>query len=444
GAVPPIHCLRLLSNVYVIPAIYAEARAVFTHTAPTGTYRGAGRPEATYLVERLIEGAARSMGVDPVALRRRNLIAPAAMPYKTHSDITYDVGEFEIVLDKALALADRGGFAARRAASERCGRRRGLGIGHYVELSALFNERMGLRVESDGSVVIASGTFSHGQGHETTYAQIVSDWLGVPIDRIRLEQGDTAAVPYGRGTFAARSLTVAVPALRAAADEIIAKGKRFAAQLLEASEADIEFADAAFGVAGTDRRIPLAAVARASQAPAGPLAAIGPIGLEGVGTAQSAENYPNGCHVCEVEVDVETGAVEVKRFAAIDDVGVAVNPMLVDGQVHGGIAQGLGQALMEEVAYDRATGQLLTGSFLDYAMPRASDFPRFDVALHEVPTKSNPLGVKGAGEAGCVGAPAAAVNAILDALAPLGVTHIEMPATPERVWRAIRAANGAA
>jgi carbon-monoxide dehydrogenase large subunit len=310
-----------------------------------------------------------------------------------------------------------------------------------VELSALFNERMGLRVEFDGSVVIQSGTVSHGQGHETTYAQIVSDWLGVPIDKVRLEQGDTGSVPYGRGTFAARSLTVAVPALRIAADEIIAKGKRFAAHLLEAAEADIEFVGGAFGVAGTDRRIPLAAIARASHAPAGPLAAIGPIGLEGVGAAPSAENYPNGCHVCEVEVDAETGAVEVARFSAIDDVGVAVNPMLVDGQVHGGIAQGLGQALLEEVAYDRATGQLLTGSFLDYAMPRASDFPPFDVALHEVPTKTNPLGVKGAGEAGCVGAPAAAINAILDALAPLGVTHIEMPATPERVWRAICAAG---
>jgi carbon-monoxide dehydrogenase large subunit len=393
-------------------------------------------------VERLIEEGAKALGIDAVDLRRRNLIPASAMPYRTHDELTYDSGDFAAVLDRALAVFDADGFAARRRAAERRGRLRGRGVGQYLEFAAQFNERMGIRIESDGSAVVLAGTHSHGQGHETVYAQLVSDWLAIPHDRVRLIQGDTERVPYGRGTFAARSMTVGGAALRLACDRAIADGKRVAAQMLEAAEDDIAFADGFFAVAGTDRRLPLAAVARAAHAPAGPLARLGIVGLEGEGACFPAFNFPNGCHVCEVEVDPETGAVALARFVAVDDVGLALNPMLVEGQVHGGIAQGIGQAMLEGVVFDRASGQLLTGSLLDYALPRAGDLPSFEVVAHNVPTATNPLGVKGAGEAGCVGAPAAFVNALLDALAPLGVADIAMPATPERVWQAIRAARG--
>ena len=441
GSASPVSTLRMLSSVYRIPAIYGALRGVFTNTGPVGNYRGAGRPEATYMVERLLDGAAKKLGIDRVEIRRRNMIAASAMPYQTHVDLIYDVGEFETVMDKTLALFDRNGFAARRAASERRGRLRGWGASPFLEFAAQFNERMGLRIEPDGSAVVLAGTHSHGQGHETVYAQLVTDWLGVPFEQIRLIQGDTERITYGRGTFASRSMTVGGTALREAADQIVAKGRKVAAHMLEAAEADVEFADGAFRIAGTDRRVLLAAVARASQAPVGPLAKLGFIGLQGEAAYFPAFNFPNGCHICEVEVDPETGAVTVERFIAVDDVGVALNPLLVDGQIHGGIAQGVGQALWEGVTFDRESGQLLSGSFMDYCMPRADDLPSFEVELHEVPTKTNPLGVKGAGEAGCVGAPAAAINAILDALTPLGVTDIAMPATAERVWRAIREAN---
>jgi carbon-monoxide dehydrogenase large subunit len=364
------------------------------------------------------------------------------MPYRTHCDLVYDVGEFEAVMDKAVALADRAGFAARRAESEKRGKLRGFGVAPFLEFAAQFNERMGLRIEADGSATIHAGTHSHGQGHETVYAQLVAEWLGVPFEKVRLIQGDTERVPYGRGTFAARSMTVGGAALREAADKIVEKGRKFAAAMMEASESDIEFADGAFRIAGTDRRLPLAAVANAAASrAAGPLAKLGIVGLEAEAAHFPAFNYPNGCHVCEVEVDPNTGAATLARFVAVDDVGVAVNPLLVDGQVHGGIAQGIGQALLECVVYEPNSGQLLSGSFMDYAMPRADDFPSFDVELHEVPTATNPLGVKGAGEAGCVGAPAAFIAALLDALAPFSVSDITMPATPERVWRAIRAAR---
>jgi carbon-monoxide dehydrogenase large subunit len=442
GSATPVSVLRLLSSVYAIPAVHGTLRGFFSNTNPVGNYRGAGRPEAAYTVERLIESGARALEIDPVELRRRNLIAPAAMPYRTHCDLTYDVGEFAMVMDKTLALADAGGFAARRAESERRGKLRGFGVAPFLEFAAQFNERMGLRIEADGSATILAGTHSHGQGHETIYAQLVAEWLGVDYDRVRLIQGDTERVPYGRGTFASRSATVGGAALREAADKIIEKGRKVAAAMLEAAESDIEFADGAFRIAGTDRRLPLATVAHAAASrAAGPLAKLGIIGLEAEAAHFPAFNFPNGCHVCEVEVDPETGAVALVCFAAVDDVGVAINPLLVDGQVHGGIAQGIGQALMEGVVYDPDSGQLLTGSLLDYSLPRADDFPAIKVGLHEVPTTTNPLGVKGAGEAGCIGAPAAAIAAILDALAPLGVSDIAMPATPERIWRAIRSAN---
>jgi carbon-monoxide dehydrogenase large subunit len=442
GNVPPLQTLWMLSGVYAIPAIHGISRSLFTHTNPVGTYRGAGRPEASYLLERVIDNAARALKLDPAELRRKNLIAAKAMPYKTvHGPLSYDSGEFETVMDMALAKADRKGFAARRADSERRGKKRGLGIAYYIEISNVFNERMGLRLESDGSAVIYAGTFSHGQGHETAFAQLLTDWLGVPFDRVRLVQGDTDAVAIGRGTFGARSASVGGSALKKAANEVIEKGKKFAAHMLEAAESDIEFADGMFKVAGTDRKLPLGAVARAAYAPAGPLAMIGPIGLEAVGTDNAVSNFPNGCHVAEVEVDPATGGVEIVRYLAVDDVGTVINPLLVDGQVHGGVAQGIGQVLLENIEYDPESGQLLSGSFMDYGMPRADDMPSIEVDLHVVPTKTNPLGVKGAGEAGSVAAPPAVMNAILDALAPMGVKHIEMPATPERIWRAIAGAR---
>jgi carbon-monoxide dehydrogenase large subunit len=445
GNVPPLQTLWMLSGVYSIPAIFGVSRTYFSHTNPVGTYRGAGRPEASYMIERVIDNAARALKADPAELRRKNLIPPKAMPYKTaHGPIRYDSGEFETVLDMALKKADRAGFAARKAESEKRSRRRGFGIAYYIEISNVFNERMGLRLEADGSAVIFAGTFNHGQGHETAYAQLVSDWLGVPFEKVRLIQGDTDAVAAGRGTFGARSASVGGAALKTAANKIVENGKKFAAHMLEAAEADIEFADGFFKVTGTDRKIPLLAVARASHAPAGPLAKLGMIGLESVGAEDAVSNFPNGCHICEVEVDPATGKVEIVRYLAVDDVGTVINPLLVDGQVHGGVAQGIGQAMLENVAYDPDSGQLLSGSFMDYAMPHADDMCAIEVDLHVVPTPTNPLGVKGAGEAGSVAAPPALLNAIVDALAPLGVTHIEMPATPETVWRAIQAAGGRA
>jgi carbon-monoxide dehydrogenase large subunit len=436
GMVTPMQTLRLMSSVYAIPALYGAARAWYTNTNPMAVYRGAGRPEAMHLIERLIEEGAKALKLDPNEVRRRNFVPQSAMPYQTHSDLNYDSGDFAGVLGKALKDADFGGFAARRAASEKRGRLRGFGVGQYIELSGQMNERMGLRLEADGTTLVFAGTHSHGQGHATTYAQVISDWLGVPFEKIRLVQGDTDRVAAGRGTFGARSMVCAGGALRSAADQIIAQGKRFAAQMLEAAEDDIEFDSGMFKVAGTDRKIPLLAVARAAHAPAGPLAKIG-MGLEAFGTYDPIPSCPNGCHIAEVEIDRDTGAIEIVRYVAVDDVGVALNPMLVDGQVHGGVAQGVGQVLMEHVAYDPQSGQLLSGSFMDYCMPRADDLPWIEVALHNVPAKTNPLGVKGVGEAGAVGAVPAVMNAILDALKPHGVADIAMPVTPERVWRAL-------
>ena len=437
GMVPPMQTLRLMSSVYAIPAIYGSARAWYTNTNPMAVYRGAGRPEAMHLIERLLELGAASLGIDAGKIRGLNFVPPSAMPYQTHGDLNYDSGDFAGVLGTAMTNADFAGFAKRRAESARRARLRGFGVGQYIELSGQMNERMGLRLEADGTTLVFAGTHSHGQGHATTYAQVISDWLGIPFEKIRLVQGDTDRVAGGRGTFGARSMVCASGALRNAADEIIAKGKKFAAQMLEAAEGDIEFGDGMFKVAGTDRKIPLMAVARASHAPAGPLAKIG-MGLEAVGTYDPVPSCPNGCHIAEVEIDRETGQVELVRYVAVDDVGVALNPMLVDGQVHGGVAQGVGQVLMEHVAYDPDSGQLLSGSFMDYCMPRADDLPWIEVALHNVPAKTNPLGVKGVGEAGSVGALPAIMNAILDALKPLGVSDIAMPVTPERVWRAIQ------
>ncbi len=432
---------RLVPNAYAIPAVSATIAAVFTHTSPTTPYRGAGRPEAAYLTERLVDRAAAVLGVDPVELRRRNFIPPEAMPYRTPTGLTYDSGRFADTLDRCLELADWAGFAARRAASERQGRRRGRGVAYTIEESSVFNERMELRCDPGGTVTVVAGTFSHGQGHATVYAQLVADWLGVPPEHVRFVQGDTDQVPFGRGTYASRSSMVGGNALRAAADALIERARGLAAYLLEAAPADLAFADGAFRVVGTDRAIGLREVAAAFYRKGGVPARFG-LGLEASGSFPSdPPNFPNACHACEVEVDPETGAVRLDRYTIVADVGRALNPLICEGQLHGGLAQGIGQALLEEVVYDPA-GQLVSGSLGDYALPRADDLPPFTAALDEVPCRTNPLGVKGIGEVGAVGAPPAVVAAVLDALRPLGVDHLDMPLRASAVWARLRRAPG--
>ncbi|HEY1979274.1 MAG TPA: xanthine dehydrogenase family protein molybdopterin-binding subunit [Xanthobacteraceae bacterium] len=440
--VVPLFAIRLSPGVYQIPAVHAVARAVLTHTVPTAPYRGAGRPEATFLIEQLLDRAARLLDVDPVELRRRNFIPESAMPHKVQTGITYDSGDFAHVMDECLKIADWQGFAKRAAESKKNGLLRGRGIGYFLEEAAVFNDRMVLRFDPGGTLTILAGTHSHGQGHATVYAQMVSEWLGVPFENVRFVQGDTDAVPIGRGSYGSRSMHVGGNALKKAADNIIEKAKPMAAMMLEAAAGDIEFKEGSFRIVGTDRSIPLTNVAKSFYRPA-MLPPQFDVGLEASGTfAAEPPNYPNGCHVCEVEVDPETGFVTLARYAAVDDVGKVMNHLLCEGQIHGGVAQGAGQALMEAIVFDTG-GQLVTGSFQDYAMPRAEDFPDLVSELTEVPAKTNPLGVKGAGEAGATGAPPAIIGAILDALKPLGIENIEMPATPARVWAAINA-HGAA
>ncbi len=436
--VVPLFAIRLAPGVYQVPAVHAVCRAVLTNTIPLAPYRGAGRPEATYLIEQLLDRAARVIGIDPVEIRRRNFIPAAAMPHKIGTGVTYDSGDFTHVMDECLKLGDWNGFAARAADSKRRGKLRGRGIGYFLEEAAVFNERMVLRFDPSGMLTILAGTHSHGQGHNTVYAQMVHEWLGVPFENIRFVQGDTDAVPIGRGTYGSRSMHVGGNALRRAADAIVEKARPMAAMMLEAAAGDIEFKDGAFRIVGTDRALPLTAVAQAFYRPA-MLPPQFDVGLEASGTfAAEPANFPNGCHVCEVEIDPETGAVTLDRYAAVDDVGRIMNRLLCEGQIHGGVAQGVGQALMERIVFDQQ-GQLITGSFQDYAMPRADDFPALQTELTEVPARTNPLGVKGAGEAGATGAPPAIIGAVLDALCPLGIDHIDMPATPSRVWAAIKA-----
>jgi carbon-monoxide dehydrogenase large subunit len=445
GVVPVLCALRNIPNVYVVPALLLASRATFTHTTPLGPYRGAGRPEAAYVIERLMDEAARKTGIDPVELRRRNYIPPSAMPYNTTAGWTvgaavgwtYDSGDFGRLTDRALELADWDGFASRKQASEKKGRVRGRSFIYYLEDSGVFNERMELRFDPSGMVTIVAGTHSHGQGHATTYAQLVSEWLGVPFESVRLVQGDTDAVAFGRGTYASRSALLGGSALRAAADAIIEKGKPLAAHLMEVSPKDLDFEGGRFVVSGTDKSMPLTEVAKAFFRPVGPTARFG-TGLDASGSSAAPPSFPNGCHICELEVDPETGAVEIDRYTVVDDVGRVINPMICHGQIEGALAQGIGQALMENVAFDPESGQMLSASFMDYAMPRAGDLPpHYELDFIDVPAKTNPLGVKGVGEAGCVGAPPAVILAILDALRPLGVEHLDMPATPQRVWRAI-------
>jgi aerobic carbon-monoxide dehydrogenase large subunit len=436
--VVPLFAIRLSPGVYQIPAVHAVARAVLTHTVPTAPYRGAGRPEATFLIEQLLDRAARLLNVDPIELRRRNFIPESAMPHKVQTGITYDSGDFAHVMDECLKIADWKGFSKRAAESKKNGLLRGRGIGYFLEEAAVFNDRMVLRFDPGGTLTILAGTHSHGQGHATVYAQMVSEWLGVPFEDVRFVQGDTDAVPIGRGSYGSRSMHVGGNALKKAADNIIEKAKPMAAMMLEAAAGDIEFKEGSFHIVGTDRSIPLTNVAKSFYRPA-MLPPQFDVGLEASGTfAAEPPNYPNGCHVCEVEVDPETGFVTLARYAAVDDVGKVMNHLLCEGQIHGGVAQGAGQALMEAIVFDTG-GQLVTGSFQDYAMPRAEDFPDLVSELTEVPAKTNPLGVKGAGEAGATGAPPAIIGAILDALKPLGIENIDMPATPARVWAAINA-----
>ena len=443
AAVPAVFCLKLIPSVYVVPALHLASRAVFTNTVPVHPYRGAGRPEATYITERLIEQAAVATGIDPVEIRRRNYIPPQAMPYTTPTGFTYDSGDFARVADRCVEVADWKGFSARRATSEKHGKLRGRALTYYIEDAGFFNERMELRFDPGGTLTIVAGTFSHGQGHATTYAQIVSEWLGVPFESIRFIQGDTNQVSFGRGTYASRSAVVASGALRQAADAIIEKAKPLAAHLMEAAVADVQFKEGRFDIAGTDRTMSLVDVAKAFYLPVGLPRQFG-IGLEASGAfAPEPPSFPNGAHICEVEVDADTGEVRVERYVVVDDVGRVINPLICEGQIQGALAQGIGQALLEQVVYDRESGQLLSGSFTDYCMPRADDLPGFETEFSEVLCMSNPLGVKGVGEAGTVGAPPTVINAILDALRPLGVQHIDMPATPQRVWEAIQRSGSA-
>jgi len=441
GAIPMLFSLKLASTVYDIPAVSVTSSLVLTNTAPTVPYRGAGRPEAVYIMERLVDQAAREMGIDPAELRARNLIKPGAFPYQTRTGWTYDSGNYAAALAKCQDLADWPGFAARRTLSETAGKCRGRGIVYYVDNTGIFNERMELRFDPDGEVTILAGTLSHGQGHETSYAQMVADWLGVTAEKIHLAQADTDEVAIGRGTYASRSMMVGGSALRAAADEVIERGKRFAAHFLEADAADIAFADGNFTIAGTDRGMSIQQVAQMSFIPMGLPAELG-VGLMGAGAfSADVPSFPNGCHICEVELDPETGAVTLDRYTVVDDIGTVVNPLLAKGQIMGGVAQGAGQALSEDVIYDGESGQQLSGTLMDYAIPRADTMPPIAVDFSPVPSLSNPLGIKGVGEGGTVAATPAVMNSILDALSGLGVSDVPMPATPERIWRAIQAAQ---
>src|SRR5271168_1495621 len=442
GAIPILFSLKLASTVYDIPAVAVTSSLVLTNTAPTVPYRGAGRPEAVYIMERLVGQAAREMQIDPAELRKKNLIRPDAYPYETRTGWIYDTGNYAAAMAKCQTLADWDGYAARRARSEAAGKYRGRGIVYYVDNTGVFNERMELRFDPSGELTILAGTLSHGQGHETTYAQMVADWLGVPEDKIHLAQADTDEVAIGRGTYASRSMMIGGSALRGAADEVIERGKRFAAHFMEADAADIAFADGAFTIAGTDRLMPIGQVAQMSFIPVGLPSELG-VGLQGAGAFSSdVPSFPNGCHICEVEIDPETGEVTLDRYTVVDDCGTVINPLLARGQIRGGVAQGAGQALLEDVVYDHDSGQLLTGTLLDYGIPRADIVPAITVDFSPVPSTTNPLGAKGVGEGGTVASTPTVMNAILDALAPLGVTDLPMPATPERIWRAIRAHSG--
>jgi aerobic carbon-monoxide dehydrogenase large subunit len=438
---PTLNTVKNIIGVYTTPLIQVSTKCLFTNTTPVGAYRGAGRPEGNYYMERLVETAAREMGIDPVELRRRNHIQPEQMPYQAPSGMVYDSGEFPAIMEQALIEADWDGYPGRQAASRARGKIRGRGIGHYLEVTAdAGNEMGGIRFEADGNVTIITGTLDYGQGHASAFAQVLSDQLGVPFEKINLLQGDSDELLAGGGTGGSRSMMQSGGAIIEASAIVVERGKQAAAHFLEAAVADIEFSRGRFSIAGTDRRIGIMDLAERLR-----LSVQLPDDLprtldvshvfKGVPSA-----FPNGCHVAEIELDPDTGVVEVVSYATVNDFGVLVNPMLVEGQAHGGIAQGIGQALMEMVTYD-GDGQLVTGSYMDYALPRANDFPGLGFISHPVPARTNKLGAKGCGEAGCAGSLPAVMNAVVDALSEFGICHIDMPATPYRIWQAIQAAQ---
>ncbi|HUB47220.1 MAG TPA: xanthine dehydrogenase family protein molybdopterin-binding subunit [Acetobacteraceae bacterium] len=442
----PVGNIGGTAGVYVIPAMYAESCGIMTNTVPTAAYRGAGRPEATYTIERLIDVAARELGIEPYELRRRNLIAPDAMPYKTALTFTYDCGEFEGNMQTAADLADLAGFPARRDEARAHGKLRGIGLCNCIEVAGgpflrPAKDLSTLRLAEDGTLILKTGSVSVGQGLETAFSQIVAERFGVPLEQVRYEQGDTDNLPFGKGNGGSGALCIGGSAVMLAVDAVIEKAKRIAAELLEAAVVDVTFEAGRFSITGTDRSVDLATVARAAYDPAHI-----PPGEEG-GLVESGEftptavTFPNGTHICEVEIDRDTGVTEIVRYSAVEELGRVLSPLLVAGQIHGGVAQGVGQALGEQVVWDES-GQMLTATFMDYQMPRAWDLPNFQLATREVPTKVNPLGAKGVGEAGTVGALAAVMNAVNDALAPLGIRHFDMPATPARVWTAIAQKSG--
>jgi len=431
----------MLVGVYAFEAALAEVKGVYSNTAPVDAYRGAGRPEANYVVERLIDAVGKKLGLAPDEIRRRNFIPPAAMPYKTALGNTYDSGEYAKNLDDAIERADVKGYESRRETSKKAGKLRGLGLAMYTEVcGGGGDETANIQLDPSGGVIVKVGNQSNGQGHETAYAQLVSERLGLPIESVRVVQGDTDVTIYNGGTGGSRALAVTGSAVTLAVKDVIEQGRRLAAHLMEAADADIEFAEGAFRVAGTDKSMSVKDLAYAAHNKA-KLPAERPVGLEGNGTfLPPGATFPNGCHIAEIEIDPDTGAVDILRYTVVDDFGNVMNPMLVAGQVHGGIVQGIGQALYENCTYDPESGQLLTGSFMDYCMPRADRMPSIDFSYNEVPCRNNPLGVKGAGEAGSIGAPPAIIHAVLDALKPHGVAHIDMPATPQKIWRLIHKA----
>ncbi len=438
---PTLNIVRNVASLYRTPLLEVSTKCVFTNTTFVSPYRGAGRPEGNYFMERLIDYAATEIGIDRIELRRRNQIRPREIPYTAASGQTYDSGDFPAILKAALEVADWKGFNKRKRESKKHGKLRGIGLGCYLEVTAPANKEMGgIRFEPDGNVTIVTGTLDYGQGHATPFAQVLSDRLGIPFERIRLVQGDSDQLLAGGGTGGSRSLMNSGAAIVEASAKVIEQGKAIASHMLEASTSDIEFAKGRFVVAGTDRGIGIMELteklrAGLQQPPGTPAS----LDVRHVSEGMPAA-FPNGCHVAEVELDPETGRIEVVKYTSVNDFGTVINPLLVDGQVHGGVVQGIGQALLERTVYDDA-GQLLSGSYMDYAMPRANDAPDFTVVSHPVPAKTNPLGVKGCGEAGCAGGLASVMNAVVDALSVYGIKHIDMPATPERVWQTIRAAR---
>ena len=432
----------MLNGVYAFPAVFVSVKGAYTNTAPIDAYRGAGRPEANYVVERVVDATAKATGLSPDEVRRRNFIPPSSMPYKTALGSTYDTGDFAKNMSDAMKAADWAGAAARKTDAKRRGKLRGIGMATYIEAcGGGTDETAQVRVASDGSVTVLIGNQSNGQGHETIYAQLVADRLGVPFESVRVVQGDSDVVLYSGLTGGSRATSVGGTAALTATDQIIAKGKIIAAHLMEAAPADVEFADGRFRIAGTDKAKSFVDVVKAAYVPATLPKGLTPGLDETANSTLLPSTFPNGCHVCELEIDRATGAVAIERYTIVDDFGRVINPLTLAGQVHGGTVQGIGQALYEGCVYDPESGQLLTASFLDYGLPRADNVPGFAFAFNEVPTTANRLGVKGAGEAGAIGAPPAVINAIVDALAEFGVTHVDMPATPEKLWRIIHAAG---